>query len=175
MSDIKKTKKITTPSKKETVKKTVIKKEVIKETPVTEKKENKKVLVSGKFIQAIGRRKTAVAQIRMFEKGDGEILVNGVPAENYFKKEENLSIILQPLKAVSKLKDFNFTIIVKGGGFLGQLEATRHGIARALVKYDPEFKTILKTSGYITRDPRQKERKKPGLKKARKAPQWSKR
>ncbi|HPT08086.1 MAG TPA: 30S ribosomal protein S9 [bacterium] len=160
---------------KKTIKKTTTKKEVVKEAPATEKKESKKISANAKFIKAIGRRKTAVAQIRMFEKGDGEILVNNVPAENYFKKEENLNIILQPLKVVSKLKDFNFTIIVKGGGVLGQLEAVRHGIARALVKYDPEFKTILKTSGYITRDPRQKERKKPGLKKARKSPQWSKR
>ncbi|HOZ53526.1 MAG TPA: 30S ribosomal protein S9 [bacterium] len=131
--------------------------------------------MSGKYIKAIGRRKTSVAQVRMYEKGDGEIIVNDGPAIDYFKKEENLNIILQPLKLVSKVKDFNFSIIVKGGGTLGQLEAVRHGIARALVKYDPEFKTILKTSGYITRDPRQKERKKPGLKKARKAPQWSKR
>jgi len=172
MSDIKKTKK-TTPVKKEAVKKTSEKKEIVKDSAVKEKKV--KVDISGKYIKAIGRRKTSVAQVRMYEKGDGEIIVNDGPAIDYFKKEENLNIILQPLKLVSKVKDFNFSIIVKGGGTLGQLEAVRHGIARALVKYDPEFKTILKTSGYITRDPRQKERKKPGLKKARKAPQWSKR
>jgi len=79
------------------------------------------------------------------------------------------------LKVCSKLNDFDFTIIVRGGGSFGQIEAIRHGVARALLKYDPEFKSILKTNGYLTRDPRQKERKKPGLKKARKAPQWSKR
>ncbi|MDD3085280.1 MAG: 30S ribosomal protein S9 [Candidatus ainarchaeum sp.] len=126
-------------------------------------------------MSAIGRRKTAVAQVRMFEKGEGKIEINGVLSEDYFKKEEDLNIILQPLKIVSKIKDFNFSILVKGGGYSGQLEAIRHGIARVLVKYDPELKIMLKTSGYITRDSRQKERKKPGLKKARKAPQWSKR
>lgn len=172
MSDIKKTKKAT-PVKKEAVKKTSEKKDIAKDSIVKEKKI--KVDISGKYIKAIGRRKTSVAQVRMYEKGEGEIIVNDGPAIDYFKKEENLNIVLQPLKLVSKVKDFNFSIIVKGGGTLGQLEAVRHGIARALVKYDPEFKTILKTSGYITRDPRQKERKKPGLKKARKAPQWSKR
>lgn len=170
MAEVKKTKKVA--PKKEAVKKTTTKKEV-QEKPVVEK--TKKTAIAGKFISAIGRRKTAVAQVRMFEKGDGEITINGVSAETYFKKEENFNIILQPLKIVSKIKDFNFTVLVKGGGYLGQLEAIRHGIARALVKYDPEFKVMLKTSGYITRDPRQKERKKPGLKKARKAPQWSKR
>lgn len=172
MSDIKKTKKAT-PVKKEVVKKTSEKKEIVKDPIVKEKKV--KVDFSGKYIKAIGRRKTSVAQVRMYEKGEGEIIVNDQPAVDYFKKEENLNIVLQPLKLVSKAKDFNFSIIVKGGGTLGQLDAVRHGIARALVKYDPEFKAILKTSGYITRDPRQKERKKPGLKKARKAPQWSKR
>ena len=172
MSDIKKTKKAT-PVKKEVVKKTSEKKEIVKDPIIKEKKV--KVDLSGKYIKAIGRRKTSVAQVRMYEKGEGEIIVNDQPAVDYFKKEENLNIVLQPLKLVSKAKDFNFSIIVKGGGTLGQLDAVRHGIARALVKYDPEFKAILKTSGYITRDPRQKERKKPGLKKARKAPQWSKR
>lgn len=166
MSEIKKTKKVT--SKKE-----VTKKKEVKEDLTVEK--NKKTTATDKFISAIGRRKTAVAQVRMFEKGEGKIEINGVLSEDYFKKEEDLNIILQPLKIVSKIKDFNFSILVKGGGYSGQLEAIRHGIARVLVKYDPELKIMLKTSGYITRDSRQKERKKPGLKKARKAPQWSKR
>jgi small subunit ribosomal protein S9 len=166
MSEIKKTKKVTP-------KKEVTKKKEVKEDLTVEK--NKKTTATDKFISAIGRRKTAVAQVRMFEKGEGKIEINGVLSEDYFKKEEDLNIILQPLKIVSKIKDFNFSILVKGGGYSGQLEAIRHGIARVLVKYDPELKIMLKTSGYITRDSRQKERKKPGLKKARKAPQWSKR
>ena len=166
MSEIKKTKKVTP-------KKEVTKNKEVKEDLTVEK--NKKTTATDKFISAIGRRKTAVAQVRMFEKGEGKIEINGVLSEDYFKKEEDLNIILQPLKIVSKIKDFNFSILVKGGGYSGQLEAIRHGIARVLVKYDPELKIMLKTSGYITRDSRQKERKKPGLKKARKAPQWSKR
>lgn len=172
MSDIKQNEKKSVSSKKSSVKK--IKPE---DVVVSDKKEKKvkNESLSGKYIQAIGRRKTAVAQVRMYEKGEGNITVNSIDGIEYFKKEENLNVILQPLKIVSKLKDFDFSIIVKGGGILGQLDAIRHGVARALVKYEPEFKIILKTNGYITRDPRKKERKKPGLKKARKAPQWSKR
>lgn len=157
MSDIKKTKK-NPVVKKEVVKKTsVVKKEAVKEIPVKGKKT--KIDFAGKYIKTIGRRKTSVAQVRMYEKGNGDIVVNDKSAIDYFKKEENLNVVLQPLKLVSKVKDFNFSIIVKGGGTLGQLEAVRHGIARALVKYDPEFKTILKTDGYITRDSRKKEEK----------------
>lgn len=174
-SDKKSKKTSPAPVKKKAEAKVSLKKE--KQPVVKEIKEKaKKTKVADiKFIKAIGRRKTAVAQVRMFEKGEGKISINNIPANEYFKKEDNLNIILQPLKAVDKLEDFNFSILVKGGGFLGQLEAIRHGIARTLVKRDPELKAILKTGGYITRDPRQKERKKPGLKKARKAPQWSKR
>lgn len=128
-----------------------------------------------KYIKAIGRRKTSVAQVRMYEKGKGDIIINDKKALDYFKKEEILNIMTQPLKLVSKLEDFDFSIIVKGGGYLGQVDAIKHGIARALLKHDPELKAILKTDGHLTRDPRKKERKKPGLKKARKDSQWSKR
>ena len=159
-------------AKKEVAKKDVVKKDVTKKEAVA-KKDSKEF--SGKYIPAIGRRKTAVAQVRMYEKGSGQIIVNGVDGLEYFKKEEGLSLALQPLKTVSKLKDFDFSVIIKGGGFSSQIGALSHGIARALVKLDPEFKIILKTGSYLTRDPRKKERKKPGLKKARKAPQWSKR
>ncbi len=163
MTDIKKT-------KKTIVKKAPVKKEVI------EKKEKKiKESFSGKYIQAIGRRKTSVAQVRLYEKGKGDIKINDLKAIDFFKKEDNLDILLQPLKLVSKLKDFDISVVVKGGGVFGQIDAVRHGIARALIVDDPELKSILKTAGYVTRDPRKKERKKPGLKKARKAPQWSKR
>lgn len=205
MSEAKKTKKVGVTKKvitkkdgQKTVKKTVAKKEetkksistktsvikkdvksgVTKTLAVDKKNETKREAKGsfiGKYIQSIGRRKTAVAQIRMYEKGNGDFVVNGISGSDYFKKEDNFNIVLQPLKVVSKIKDFDFSIIVKGGGILGQLDAIRHGIARALIKYDPEFKVILKVNGYMTRDPRKKERKKPGLKKARKAPQWSKR
>lgn len=180
MSETKKTTKTVKDVKKTVpkvaVKKVVVKKDATPKEDVIIKKETKeKSSSAGKYIRAIGRRKTAVAQVRMYEKGSGEMTVNGLSALEYFKKEDNVNVALQPLKVVSKLKDFDLSVVVKGGGMLGQLDAVRHGIARALVKFDSEFKTMLKTSGYITRDPRKKERKKPGLKKARKAPQWSKR
>jgi small subunit ribosomal protein S9 len=167
MSEEKKTKKTSAKTKDSGDKKKTVKKESSK------KKEG--VVFSGEYIGSIGRRKTAVAQVRLYKNGSGDVVVNNVPAIDFFKKEENLNILLQPLKTVSKLKDFNFSIVVKGGGIFGQLEAARHGISRALIEFDPELKDMLKTSGFLTRDPRKKERKKPGLKKARKAPQWSKR
>ncbi len=172
MSETKKTspKKVV---KKQEVKKTVKK---TKETTgaKTEKVSVKKTLSSAKYIRTVGRRKTAVAQVRLYFPGKGEFVINDKKASDFFS-EDNLNTILQPLKTCSKIKDFDFTVIVKGGGSFGQIEAIRHGVARALLKYDPELKAVLKTNGYLTRDPRQKERKKPGLKKARKAPQWSKR
>ncbi len=173
MSETKKTsqKKVV---KKESVKKVKKTKETVKETSVVEKTPSKKTVSSGKYVRAIGRRKTAVAQIRLYYPGKGDVVINDKKASDFFS-EDNLNTILQPLKVCSKLKDFDFTVIVRGGGSFGQIEAIRHGVARALLKYDPELKSILKINGYLTRDPRQKERKKPGLKKARKAPQWSKR
>jgi small subunit ribosomal protein S9 len=143
--------------------------------PSAPKKSEGKISFSGEYIRAIGRRKTSVAEVRMYQKGSGNIVINNLEAMDYFKKDDNLDLALQPLKLVSKDSDSDFSILVRGGGFAGQLGAIRHGIARALVKFDPELKSILKTAGFITRDSRKKERKKPGLKKARKAPQWSKR
>lgn len=175
MSETKKPTKTTKSSKateKKEVKREPKKVATKREAPAKDSINN---IFSGKYIQAIGRRKTSVAQVRLYEKGSGEIVINNLKGLEYFKKEDNINIALQPLKAVSKIKDFDISVVVKGGGILGQLDAVRHGIARVLIKIDPELKTILKTSGYITRDPRKKERKKPGLKKARKAPQWSKR
>jgi len=187
MSEDKKVTKKVSP-KKETVKKTVAKKAPVKkvvEKKVVEKKEKvstatkkpttvKKEATSSKFIQAIGRRKTAVAQVRLYFPGKGGIIINDKEASDVLL-DDNLNVVLQPLKACSKIDSFDFTVIVKGGGTASQIEAIRHGISRALLKYDPELKTTLKVNGYLTRDPRKKERKKPGLKKARKAPQWSKR
>ena len=127
----------------------------------------------GKFTEAIGRRKTATARLR-FYKGDGLIIINGVGAEKYFT-EEQLAIINQPLKLAGLLKDFNISVNVAGGGKKGQAEAVRHGIARALLLINPELRVSFKVKNWITRDARKKERKKPGLKKARRAPQWAKR
>ncbi len=129
---------------------------------------------SGKYTKAVGRRKTSVAQVRLYENGKGIIMVNEKRANEYFPGED-ISVITQPLKVTGHNREFNFSILVKGGGKKGQLIAVRLGIARALLAFDPETKEALKANGFLTRDPRQVERKKPGLKKARKAPQWSKR
>lgn len=128
----------------------------------------------GEFTPAVGRRKKSVAQVRLYPKGSGMISVNGKEAEEYFD-EDRVSVIHQPLKLTSHQKDMDFSIVVKGGGPQGQAEAIRLGISRALIKNDPDLTASLKAKGLTTRDPRRKERKKPGLKKARRSPQWSKR
>jgi len=131
--------------------------------------------LKGKFISAMGHRKTSIAKIRLYEKGDGLMTVNGMPADKYFKEEDLFSIINQPVKQAGLIKDINLSIVVSGGGRKGQAEAVRHGITMALLKLNPELRPALKARGFITRDARKKERKKPGLKKARRAPQWAKR
>jgi len=133
------------------------------------------VKYKGKYISAIGRRKTSTAKIRLYKNGNGAIKVNGLAANKYFKEEDLYSIINQPLKLAGLMKDFDFSIAVSGGGKKGQAEAVRHGIARALLEFNPGLRPSLKVKGWITRDARKKERKKPGLKKARRAPQWAKR
>ncbi len=124
--------------------------------------------------QVVGRRKTAAARIRI-KPGTGEIIVNNKDWKKYFPSSEYQTIILSPLQSVGKLKSFDFSVKVAGGGMKGQAEALQLGISRALASYDEELKKTLKSLGYLTRDPRAKERKKPGLKRARRAPQWSKR
>lgn len=135
---------------------------------------NETVEFSGKYIATVGRRKQAVAQVRLYEDGKGIIMVNGQRAAEYFPGE-GYSIIAQPLKATGHGRDYNFSVLVKGGGKSGQVDAVKLGIARALFELDPNTKEALKANSFLTRDPRQVERKKPGLRKARKAPQWSKR
>lgn len=129
---------------------------------------------SGEYLKAVGRRKTSAAQVRLFKNGKGVIIVNGKKASQYFPGEM-VNILTQPLKASGHVRDLNFSIIVRGGGMSGQVEAVRHGIARALFAFDEALKDQLKVNGWLTRDRRSKERKKPGLKGARKRPQWSKR
>lgn len=128
-----------------------------------------------------GRRKSSIAQVKMVP-GKGNITVNGVEASKYFPYETNIMNLKQPLVATNTEETFDITVTVNGGGFNGQCEATRLGIARALLMYDKvnegkedSFRTTLKRAGLITRDSRSKERKKPGLKAARRAPQFSKR
>jgi len=133
------------------------------------------IKLKGKYIGAIGRRKTATAQVRLYKNGDGTMIVNDVKADQYFKEEELFSIISQPLKLVGLVKDLNLTIAVSGGGRKSQAEAIRHGIARTLLELNPELRASLKVKGWLERDARKKERKKPGFRKARRAPQWAKR
>ena len=128
----------------------------------------------GKFIEAIGRRKTSVAPVRLYKKGSGIIVINNDKINSYLPGAYS-SIVKQPLDLTGNLKDFDFSVVVSGGGKKGQAEAIRHGICRSLLVLDKELKASLKAKGWLTRDARKKERKKPGLKKARKAPQWSKR
>ncbi len=133
------------------------------------------VKYKGKYIGAIGRRKTSTAQIKLYKNGNGAISINGFAANQYFKEDDLYFIIIQPLKLAGLMKDFDISIIVSGGGKKGQAEAVRHGIARALLEFNPNLRALFKVKGWITRDARKKERKKPGLKKARRAPQWAKR
>jgi len=129
---------------------------------------------TGKYVQATGRRKTASARVRLYEDGKGSIIVNGQKISKYFPGDDSLDATAA-LKLTSHLRDLNVSVIVRGGGKAGQVEATRHGISRALLTMDEANGDVLKAAGLLTRDRRKKERKKPGLKKARKAPQWSKR
>ena len=126
-----------------------------------------------KFI-GTGRRKSSVAQV-ILRPGKGNITVNGMPLDEYFGEETLKVIVKQPLTVTNTLDKFDVVCTVKGGGFSGQAGAVRHGIARALNAANLEYRPILKACGFLTRDPRKKERKKYGLKKARKAPQFSKR
>ena len=123
---------------------------------------------------ATGRRKTAVARVRLVP-GTGRIIVNGRDAVEYFGRSLVLKTLQQPLEVTDTLGKFDVSVNVCGGGIAGQAEATRHGIARALLLVSEEYRKPLKQAGLLTRDPRMKERKKYGLKKARRAPQFSKR
>ncbi len=128
-----------------------------------------------KYIEAIGRRKSAVARVRLFEKGKGTVIVNEKDAKEFFPVDELQAMMVEPFTAVGLEGKFDVSAKVSGGGIRGQAESVRLGIARALVERDPEMRTSLKKLGYLKRDPRSRERKKFGLKGARRAPQWSKR
>ena len=121
-----------------------------------------------------GRRKSAVARVYI-KAGKGNITVNKRELDDYFGLETLKTIVRQPLVATDTEKKYDINVNVRGGGTTGQAGAIRHGIARALLKVDDEFRPTLKAAGFLTRDPRMKERKKPGLKAARRAPQFSKR
>ena len=121
-----------------------------------------------------GRRKTSAARV-FLRKGTGNITINGKPLDEYFGRETGRMVVRQPLETVQRIDDFDIQVTVKGGGITGQAGAIRHGITRALIEYDETLRRPLRTAGFVTRDAREVERKKVGLHKARKRPQYSKR
>ncbi len=129
------------------------------------------------YFYGTGRRKTSIARVRLIPttEGNANIIINGVPFEESYHRLEYKRVIQQPLLVTESLSKFNAVIKVEGGGVSGQVGAIAHGIARALVDSDEALKIPLRKHGLLTRDPRVKERKKPGLKRARKAPQYTKR
>ncbi len=122
-----------------------------------------------------GRRKSSVARVRVYEGGTGSITINGRDIDEYFGLETLKMVVRQPMVATETLGKLDIICTVAGGGVTGQAGAIRHGVARALLGVNPEYRAILKAAGLLTRDPRMKERKKYGLKAARRAPQFSKR
>jgi small subunit ribosomal protein S9 len=128
-----------------------------------------------KFWQGVGRRKTAVAVVKIFKEKEGSFLVNEKPLEKYFPLFELQKTAKAPLELLKLENKFRVLALVNGGGLVAQAEAIRLGLARALVSFKEEFRKKLKKAGFLKRDPRVKERKKPGLKRARRAPQWQKR
>ena len=127
-----------------------------------------------RYYEAVGRRKRAVARVRLYP-GEGEIVINGKPLKEFFGRPQDWRDVMAPIVLTESQSRFNLSVLVKGGGITGQAHAIRHGIARALLRADPESKAALRRAGLLTRDSREKERKKPGLKRARKAPQYTKR
>jgi len=128
-----------------------------------------------RYLETLGKRKTAAARVRLYQGGSGKMTVNDMNFTEYFPTPLTQMIIQEPLKMTSLDSTVDFTIKVSGGGKQGQAEAVRHGIACALLALNQDLRGVLKAQGWLTRDARAKERKKPGLKKARRAPQWSKR
>ena len=177
-----KLKKITIPKKKPLVKKT---EEIVVPLKVENEEDNllqkdfsiekELSLKPDRYFEAVGRRKEAVARVRLFTKGEKEFLVNGKPYKEYFTLRDDQEKATSSMEKMKCFGKFRVTVIVRGGGRNAQAEAVRHGTARVLVDFNNNFKKRLRKVGYLTRDPRMRERKKFGLKRARKSPQWAKR
>ena len=127
------------------------------------------------YLYGTGRRKSSVARVRVYENGTGSIIINGREIDNYFGLDTLKLIVNQPLVTTDLQGKVDVVVTVAGGGVSGQAGAIRHGLSRALLTLNPEYRATLKAAGFLTRDPRMKERKKYGLKAARRAPQFSKR
>ena len=132
-------------------------------------------MASKKFITAVGRRKTAIASVRMVKAAKSSLVVNGKSPKDYFKTDLRALIAEEALAKAESAENYEVHAHVEGGGIAAQADAVRHAIARALIKAEPKTRAVLKAATFLKRDPRAKERKKPGLVKARKAKQWSKR
>lgn len=175
------------PATKKTIKKEEAKPDIAKAEPILAEDELgeiteqeiaqqiAKAAKSDRYFEAIGRRKTAVARIRLFTKGEKEFLVNGKPYGQYFKSAHDQETAVSSMERMKCLDKFRVTVVVRGGGHAAQAEAVRHGTARVLVEFNNTFRKRLRKAGFLTRDPRMRERKKFGLKRARRSPQWSKR
>lgn len=127
------------------------------------------------YYEGVGRRKAATARVRIYPDGEGNIVINDKPLEDYFCRRMDVVHLREPLEVTGMEDRFDVSVLVEGGGIKGQAGAVRLGIARALLEADADLRPPLRRGGYLTRDARVKERKKPGLKKARKAPQYTKR
>ncbi|MBN1487174.1 MAG: 30S ribosomal protein S9 [Anaerolineae bacterium] len=127
------------------------------------------------YFEGLGRRKSATARVRIYPGGNGQVVINGKPYHDYFGREDDWRSVAHPFVVTQTDGQFDVTVLVEGGGITGQSEAVRMGISRALLKYNGDLRPLLRKAGFLTRDSREKERKKPGLKRARKAPQYTKR
>ena len=155
--------------KSEKEKKTLLKKKAVK------KAIEKPAPKPAKYFEAVGRRKTAIARVRLFTRGEKSFIINDKNLENYFPTLELQQIAKSALEKMNCLDKFRILVKIKGGGLHSQAEAIRLGLSRGLILFNPDFVKRLKKFNYLTRDPRMKERKKFGLKRARRAPQWQKR
>ena len=131
--------------------------------------------MSAQFYEGIGRRKAASARVRLVPGGTGNLIINDKDGRDYLPREGDVEILLEPLTKIGQQGSYDVSVKVEGGGISGQRDAIKLGVARALLKIDPELRPSLREGGYLTRDARVKERKKPGLKRARKAPTYTKR
>jgi small subunit ribosomal protein S9 len=132
-------------------------------------------MVAMRYYEGVGRRKAATARVRIYPGGEGNIVINDRPVDEYFTRLMDIIHLKEPLEVTTTEGSYDISVLVTGGGIKGQAGAIRLGIARALIEADPELRPPLRRQGFLTRDARVKERKKPGLKKARKAPQYTKR
>jgi small subunit ribosomal protein S9 len=131
--------------------------------------------MANQYYEGIGRRKAATARVRLWPGGNGSVVINDKPGEEFLPREGDIELALAPLRTVGQEAAYNVTVKVQGGGISGQRDAIKLGLARALIQIQPDWRATLRQGDFLSRDPRVKERKKPGLKRARKAPTYTKR